>query len=103
MNQPTVQGRPGTVARTESDVTGPGLRKLTAGPGVEPGGGKKTPLTHIPPHDSARPRPHALPRRCVRAPEPGRMRSRKSRTVGFRRARAVETAGLAARRVSIVA
>jgi len=41
--------------------------------------------------------------RCVRSPEPGRMRSRKSRTVGFRRARAVETAGLAARRVSIVA
>jgi hypothetical protein len=41
--------------------------------------------------------------RCVRAPEPGRMRSRKSRTVGFRRARAVETAGSAARRVSIVA
>ena len=41
--------------------------------------------------------------RCVRSPEPGRMRSRKSRTVGLRRARAVETAGLAARRVSIVA
>jgi hypothetical protein len=41
--------------------------------------------------------------RCVRSPEPGRMRSRKSRTVGFRRARAVETAALAARRVSIVA
>ena len=41
--------------------------------------------------------------RCVRSPEPGRMRSRKSRTVGFRRARGVETAGLAARRVSIVA
>ena len=31
--------------------------------------------------------------RCVRSPEPGRMRSRKSRTVGFRRARAVGTAG----------
>ena len=41
--------------------------------------------------------------RCVRSPEPGRMRSRKSRTVGSRRAGAVETAGLAARRVSIVA
>jgi hypothetical protein len=39
--------------------------------------------------------------RCVRGPEQGRMRSRKSRTVGFRRA--VETAGLAAWRVSIVA
>jgi hypothetical protein len=41
--------------------------------------------------------------RCVRSPEPGRMRSRKSRIVGFRRARAVETARLAARQVSIVA
>ena len=40
---------------------------------------------------------------ATRGPEPGRMRSLKSRTVGFRRARAVETAGLAARRVSIVA
>ena len=41
--------------------------------------------------------------RCVRSPEPGRMRSRKSRIVGFRHARAVETARLAARQVSIVA
>jgi plasmid stabilization system protein ParE len=41
--------------------------------------------------------------RCARSPEPRRMRSRKSRTVGFRRVRAEGTAGLAARRVSIVA
>jgi hypothetical protein len=40
---------------------------------------------------------------CVRSPEPGRMRSWKSRTMGFRRARTVETTGLAAWQVGIVA
>src|SRR6266566_3068108 len=44
------------LAVTESDVTGAGLRKLTAGPGIEPGWTKKTPFTDIHPQASALPR-----------------------------------------------
>jgi len=50
------------LAVTESDVTGPGLRKLTAGPGIESGWTKKTPFADIHPQASDLPRTHALPR-----------------------------------------